>query len=29
LTARHEAQMVELIGAKRRMLLLELLREFG
>lgn len=29
LTARHEAQMVELIGPKRRMLLLELLREFG
>ena len=29
LTARHEAQMVELIGSKRRMLLLELLREFG
>lgn len=29
LAARHEAQMVELIGAKRRMLLLELLREFG
>jgi len=29
LTACHEAQMVELIGPKRRMLLLELLREFG
>ncbi len=29
LTARHEAQMVELIGPKRRMLLLDLLREFG
>ena len=29
LTARHEAQMVELIGPKRRTLLLELLREFG
>ena len=29
LTGRHEAQMVELIGPKRRMLLLELLREFG
>ena len=29
LAARHEAQMVELIGAKRRLLLLDLLREFG
>jgi DNA-binding MarR family transcriptional regulator len=29
LTARHEAQMVDLMGSKRRMLLLELLREFG
>lgn len=29
LSARHEAQMVELIGPKRRMLLLDLLREFG
>ena len=29
LSARHEAQMVDLIGPKRRMLLLELLREFG
>jgi DNA-binding MarR family transcriptional regulator len=29
LAARHETQMVELIGPKRRMLLLDLLREFG
>jgi len=29
LAARHETQMVELIGLKRRMLLLDLLREFG
>jgi DNA-binding MarR family transcriptional regulator len=29
LSARHEKQMVEFIGPKRRMLLLELLREFG
>jgi DNA-binding MarR family transcriptional regulator len=29
LAARHETQMVELIGPERRMLLLDLLREFG
>jgi DNA-binding MarR family transcriptional regulator len=29
LAARHEAQMVELIGGKRRLSLLDLLRDFG
>ncbi len=29
LSARHEAHMAEFIGSKRRMLLLELLRDFG
>ena len=29
LAARHEARMIELIGRERRLLLLDLLREFG